>query len=347
MRAYRQKMKGIWVNRFLVFLILLVTRNISFAGLAILYESSSFSGVVLDDYTGKPVEGAIVHVSWTAIRRTGNEHDPDMMDICRVTAITDKHGVYVIPAWNRKMAKEWEMYGEGWLHADNPQCTISTPKNNVKAPTPAAQIQFDLNRDDKGPSVFPASHGLVVWRKNLKPPEWAISEDEVQERENPVAPGIADDVFSNSLKYYFIHENQVENGRLIDTTDFPKIGSIRPYPDLTISRIKSFSMNEEGGDIWHVIDLPENQHVKRGFSITLFQNDAKKVAEMDRKCIRSSNLLYILGDQPLAETYMKTDADSADSITIPTGPQTIYLPLRNNQDSQEISNALQKLVQSK
>jgi hypothetical protein len=335
-------LKSMKSNKSRIFIVLLLvmlalTCSLIFTGLAIRYVSPSFSGVVLDDYTGEPIEGATVQVTWIAIRRTGNEHNPDMMDICRVTTTTDKYGVYTIPAWANNVSTEWELYGAGWVNADNPQCSVSIPKN--KTTNHLEQIQL------------PATHGLAIWTKKLKPPEWAISEGEAQERENPNAvPKVNQEVLSNSLTYCVIYGDKVENGRLIDTTDFPKVGYLRPKPEVIITHIQSFSTNVTKDllyDNWHVIGIPEDQRWASGFSITLFQADAKKVAELERKCIRSRNLIFMLDNKPLAETYMAKDAGSADSIPIPTEPQTLYLPLRNRQDIQEINDALKKLVRSK
>jgi len=98
-------------------------------------------------------------------------------------------------------------------------------------------------------------------------------------------------------------------------------------------------------DNWHTIYLPSDQPFGPGFSITLFQEDAQKIAKLERKQIRSRNLLFVLGNKPLAETYMAKNADTADSIEMPTGPQTIYLPLRKHQNIREIEQDLQKLVE--
>ena len=94
----------------LPFVGLVLTSCSSLSKLEVRYESPSFSSVVLDDYTGKPIKGATVQVSWTAFRRTGNEHNPDMMDICRITATTDEHGIYTIPAWTSNVGIAWEYY---------------------------------------------------------------------------------------------------------------------------------------------------------------------------------------------------------------------------------------------
>src|SRR5258708_1191825 len=133
-------------------LALALTSCSSMSNSAIRYVSPKFSGVVLDDYTGKPIEGATVQVSWSALRRTGNEHNPDMMDLCRVTTIADKHGIYKIPAWTNKVATAWKLYGDGWEgYVDNPHLSISIPKGGPKTNT--EQIQFNLNTGGEGPSI--------------------------------------------------------------------------------------------------------------------------------------------------------------------------------------------------
>ncbi len=303
------------------------------------YKCPSFSGIVLDDYTGRPIEGAKVRVSWGALRGRWPEGS-DLMDLHTVTVATDRNGVYTIPAWESEAAREWVYY------EFNPNISVANPKEK---PNPQIEeIQRGLNQIHDESTFSANSHGFALQTINLKPPEWAISEEEIRVRENPVAvPEITEEVSSNSLTYFIVWNKMVENGRPIDTVDFPKIGYIRPKPDLVITRIQSYTTNVAKDFLymnWHVIGMPDDQPFASGFSITLFQEDAKKIAELERKQIRSRNLLFMLGDKPLAETYMATDAGSADSIPIPIGPQTIYLPLRNHQNIQEINDALKKLV---
>jgi hypothetical protein len=63
------------------------------------YRSPEVSGFAVDAHTDKPIAGLTVSVSWKAIRRSDNPHNPDMLDIHSATAVTDTNGAFVIPAW--------------------------------------------------------------------------------------------------------------------------------------------------------------------------------------------------------------------------------------------------------
>src|ERR1700729_271352 len=108
-----QRVKMFTLYKFL--LLVFVTLGVAFIGLVILpktlvrYKCPSFSGVVLDDYTGKPIEGAKIEISWSALRPKG-WHGSDLMDLHVAMAITDKHGIYTIPAWESEAAREWIYY---------------------------------------------------------------------------------------------------------------------------------------------------------------------------------------------------------------------------------------------
>ena len=316
--------------KFLVFSFQILICNSCFAGLAINYSSPSFSGVVIDDYTGNPVEGAIVQVSWVVLRSTGNEHNPDMMNMCLVTTTTDKYGVYKIPAWKSKVDMEWELYGAGWDgYVDNPHCSVSIPKN--KTTNRVEQIQFNLNHGGDGPSTFPASQGFVIWAKSLKPPRWAISEAEVQEQENPI-PDVPTEVLSNSLTFYIAHHNKVQDGRFIGPPDFEEWQTcyIRPKPDLVITNIKSFSTNF----FWHSSLYTNWQSVK----VTLFPSDAKKVIELQRRGDVDLSPVCMLDNKPSQSIWRDNSPNST-----PTGLLTFH----KEQDIHEIVLELQKLVQFK
>jgi len=121
------------------------------------YKSTSFSGIVLDDYSGKPVEGARVTVSWDAFRGRWPEGS-DMMNLHTVTISSDKAGVYTVPAWEVKAPREWVYY------EFNPGISLSLPNTKPK-PDLDAIPEF---------SVPANSHGWAFQTIHLKPPEWAI-----------------------------------------------------------------------------------------------------------------------------------------------------------------------------
>lgn len=306
---------------------------------SIYYRSPEVSAVIVDAYSGQPIEGARVQVNWGALRPRG-WHGSDSMDIHTADATTDKDGHFTIPAWGPiAVAREWRCY------EFDPTVSFSKPGYN-----PGNEGNRD-NQDSVTSGVIPF---LTV---TLRLPSWAGNNLELTSLTNSrlvsstnTLSRMSDAVLSNSLTYYVVREQMVEGGRFIDTPDFPGVGYIRPEPDSIIMQIQSFSTNI-GKDLlygnWHVMGIPAEQSWASGFSITLFKEDAIKVAELNRKNIAKRDLLYMLGNQPLAQCYMAMNASDSASIQLPTGPQTIYLPLRNHQNLQEINKALQKLVRHK
>jgi hypothetical protein len=55
-------------------------------------------------------------------------------------------------------------------------------------------------------------------------------------------------------------------------------------------------------------------------------------------------LLIVLGENPLGECFLSESADTADSIRIPAGFSTNFVPLRAHQNVQEIERDLKRLV---
>jgi hypothetical protein len=327
------------------FLALALTSCSPFSKLQVRYVCPSFSGVVLDDYTGKPVEGAKVNVSWSALRHKWPEGS-DSMDLHAATAVTDKNGIYTIPAWESEAASEWRYY------EFNPIISVSDPR--TKPDPQMEKFQRDVAWiESTGPHYSPTSNHFAYKTVKVELPDWAISQEEVSEREKGnMFPDVADEVLSNSLSYYVVHKNIVENGRYINSTDFLTTGYIRPKPDVLITNIKSFSINLPNDVLnkdwprpnFHFANT-DKQEPYSAFSITLFTKDAQKVARLEWANNGGNDLLFMLGNKPLAANYLSTG--KFDKIPIPTNSQTIYLPLREHQDIHEIEQALQKLVQEK
>lgn len=305
----------------------------------IYYQSPEVSATIVDSFTGKPIEGAAVEVRWSALKSRGM-CSSDSMNVHNATATTGRDGRFTIPAWGRiGLAKEWYFYGF--------DPTISFSKPGYKS-------SYALNRDNQDPVTFGAIPFSTV---KLKSPAWAGNELELENLETNAAPytvgapaDASSENFSNALVYYVLRGKQVAGGRFIDTADFPKIGYVRAKPELVITHIQSFSTNIARDLLswnFHTFGLPDDQPCESGFSITFFKEDAKNIAELERKNIGRRDLLFILDNQLLAETYMSKNAGYSDSIPIPSGTQTIYLPLRKHQNIQEINDALKKLVRLK
>jgi hypothetical protein len=152
------------------------------------------------------------------------------------------------------------------------------------------------------------------------------------------------DVKRVTLAFYVVTEEKADDSRFIDTPDFPKYGYIHPAPDLVITKLQSAGTNTMN-ITWNDGATGEVEKIsKPGAFFSLFPNDARSVAELKRQHIGKHNLLIVLGDNPLGECFLSESADTADSIRIPTGPSTNYVPLRAHQNVQEVERDLKRLV---
>jgi len=156
------------------------------------------------------------------------------------------------------------------------------------------------------------------------------------------------EILSNSLACYVVARDLIDQGRFIDTPDFPKVGYISSRPQLVITNLHSFATNAQGGNYtWQIIDLPANQSFALRLSMTFFQADANKIGRLERRWIGQKNLLFMLDNRPLAEIYLTEDADSPDEFSTVYAPRTIYFTLRQQSNLQETAGALERLVRSK
>lgn len=144
--------------------------------LPVRYKCSAFSGVALDNYTGKPIEGARVQVSWTALRSRGSlnfvDARVDAVTLNAASTETDKNGIYTIPAW--------KTVAPGRLFDIGPHISISDPKTK-----PNTELESELEYIDRSyeNALSSSSHGFAFWTIRLKSPSWALSKEEVSERE--------------------------------------------------------------------------------------------------------------------------------------------------------------------
>jgi hypothetical protein len=96
-----------------IFILLLAAITTSCAKLPVHYRSPEVSAIVVDGKTDKPMQGVTVIVSWKAIRRTDNPHNPDMMDIHSMTVITGTNGIFTIPAWGPvTVSSDWHYFSD-------------------------------------------------------------------------------------------------------------------------------------------------------------------------------------------------------------------------------------------
>ena len=277
-------------------------------GVVTRYECPPSSGLVTDDYTGKPVKGAIVQV----VANTSHPIFPEGSEariVCHATVTTDENGIYTIPAWTNTIASGWDYYE---------QILISNPGEKPK----------NINPYNFAQAITPNEKFVKTVKWRLDP----ITRDELAEQEKRLNTSMPEDVLSNSLTFYTAHDEMVENGRFIDTPDLPHEGYIRPNPELVVIRIESFSDNVQNGFRGN----------GRTIEITLFPSDARKLEVLMGTRLSNSHkalnkMVVMLGDKPLSSLW------EIDSHLKPSG----YLFFRDGEDNQEAVHNLQKLVRSK
>jgi hypothetical protein len=300
------------------------------------YKSPEISAVVVDAYTGKPIEGASVYVHWGALRPRGGlfSESSDARDLHVATASTGKDGTFTIPAWGPVgAARAWTFYD--WDPA-------------VSVTKPGYKVANKSNRYNQSRVTHDAPYYGTV---TLRLPTWAGDRIELERLEGTDL-GVATstllntsgEVDSNGLSYYEVSEKMVEGGRLIDTEDFPKVGYIRPTPEVVINSLHSIATNTIHTRLYDQPTGAVEESSTVAVAITLFPDDARRVAELLRKNLGKHDLLLMLGDTPLGKMDSAMSADTPDSVPVPSGPKTMYLPLRKHQDAQLIEHDLRELV---
>src|SRR5438132_12324333 len=134
------------------------------------YRSPAVSAVIVDAFTGKPIEGATVQVRWSALRPRG-WHGSDSMDIHIATVTTDSNGVFTTPAWGTvAVAREWRYY------SFDPMVSFSKPGYK-----PSYKDNHD-NQDSVTSSAIP------FFPVTLKLPSWANSVCELDREAGNIRP---------------------------------------------------------------------------------------------------------------------------------------------------------------
>jgi hypothetical protein len=128
-RKFPERRAGAVVRTSLVSFLLLATASCSLftPNATIYYRSPEVSGVIVDADTGQPVDGVKVQVTWNSIRRTENDHNPDLVNFHTGTAITDTNGLFIIPAWGPMgESRKCHYYEyEPTVSLSQPDCTFS------------------------------------------------------------------------------------------------------------------------------------------------------------------------------------------------------------------------------
>jgi hypothetical protein len=128
------------------------------------------------------------------------------------------------------------------------------------------------------------------------------------------------------VSVFVVSEEEVENGRFIDTPDFPKLGYVGPKPDLTIARLEEVDF----------LVITESGQSRPAIIITLRTEDAEKFAALTERAVMNKTLLMV-GEMPLTAPTVTNPMRAAQArrlqFTCPSqGAQT------------EIGNELRKLT---
>jgi hypothetical protein len=289
-------------------LVLALTSCSSISNLAVRYKCLSSSGLVIDDYTGKPIVGTTVQLLGSiSLPRFPEGHE--VRNVYLVTVTTDENGIFTIPAWTNEVAIDWD-YFENTL--------ISKPGN------PPRINPYDFKGD------VPPPHGSVIRTVTLR--QNSLTKEELIEQEKRLLVDTPKEVLSNSLVFYTAHQNMVEDGRFIEARGLSVGTYIRPKPELIVPHIKSFSSIEASAF---------GSRDYKAIAITLLPADAKKLEVLRRTRVgadRSINeYVVMLGNKPTSSYW------DSDPHFMPIG----YLLFPKNQDTHDVEQFLKNIVQHK
>jgi uncharacterized protein YceK len=145
---------------------------------------------------------------------------------------------------------------------------------------------------------------------------------------------ISDEALSNALAYYI----------LVDDGSPPRFtGRIRSEPSVVITNIVSFAVNLSTD---YLIQPDQDGIYGNGssvISITLSGEDAQRVDQLIQATQTKHDLLLMLDHKPLAQAHIGLLYSPSFQVSKSSRRKTIYLPLREDQNILEISNALRTL----
>ena len=305
---------------------------IAFPTTPVHYKCPEISSVVIDSFTGKPVENATVAIRWSALRPR-DWHGSHIMDIHAVTVTTGKDGRFVVPAWGPVTTdRAWRLYD--W----DPD--VSVTKNGCKP----ADESNTYNQEN-------VTRNTPVWGNvTLKVPSWVEQGIELERMENDTEVLAATNevmdgtgAASNTLEVFAIYKHKVQKGYFVDAPDFPKLGYIHSEPDLVITNLLSITRNTKSTHLYNQETGYEGES-KVELLVMLPPAYAKGLARLVRKYVRKHNLVIVSGKKPLGEVYLTMYAMSPDDFTVPSGSHPLSLPVRSHQDVQSMEDDLKKLV---
>jgi preprotein translocase subunit SecD len=118
------------------------------------------------------------------------------------------------------------------------------------------------------------------------------------------------------LSFYIVRPEQIEDGRFIDTPNFPHLGFISASPGLVVTSLAS---------------LDKDQY---GYHIEMHAADGEKFATFTAAAT-GKQILVMLGDTPLVAARVLS--------AMPTGQ--FQLTLDTDVDTQQVQHGLRNLVQ--
>jgi hypothetical protein len=290
---------------FLVLLLATLT-SCRFSGLAIRHESKPWSGLVLDEYTGKPIAGAKVQVATSVWRDTSSFMDiacgnSESKHIGYREVFTDTNGIYTIPTWTYDVSLGWN-YSE--------QRVITKPGEKP--------IDIRPQKFDPLPSGLP----IAVIRHHKHDPTF----EEILEQEHRLRDEVHEGGVSNALYFYGVHNAMVENGRFVEMPEHSRSVYIRPKPELVLTRIEWFSHGRPGD--WGNNDL-------RSIAISLFPDDAKRLEMLMRTHVGQS----VYGKQ----FVVMIDGKPVQSLWWPPTRPTGYLFFSKDRSTDAMDQFLKRL----
>lgn len=130
-----------------------------------------------------------------------------------------------------------------------------------------------------------------------------------------------------TLNFFVVTSKALDNGRLIDLPQFPKLGYIAASPDLEIRKLESFSCEEHAGI------GPTSMPSFWSFNVRLAADDTAALRALTQTNI-SQQVLILVGDVPV----------SAPTIRAPLDSGTVTIECPNKELMQLTSNSLARML---
>jgi hypothetical protein len=137
------------------------------------------------------------------------------------------------------------------------------------------------------------------------------------------------------LSFYVVSEGKIEDGRFIDTPDFPKLGYISAAPDLVVTRLQAVvpDISREQSVMVDGKRTVEPLRERAAFHIRMHAAEARKFTALTEQAV-GKRLLVMLGDSPL----------TAPRVMSPISTESLFMTFGENADTNKIEHALKRLI---